>query len=247
MASQTSDRQRMSNDLRELAKLAPGQAAHRFPTTTESSGYFDLSTLLATDTAWPDRERERERTPTAAVPLLRRTASRPIAVPSHETVASVAFEAPEETRRERPSRGRKTLYALLNLASVGVVGYLAFTLSRHPPPPATTVPETTAAAAPVPTTDPAPLPATTAAATPTASSPVASANPTTANEAAARATPTKSTWRAPRAVRVQVATDPTPAPAHVAAARPAVIPASHPAAGNDSLMDLIKKSVATGK
>jgi hypothetical protein len=49
------------------------------------------------------------------------------------------------------------------------------------------------------------------------------------------------------AVAAAPAAAPTPAQTHVAAAKPVVIPPSKPAGGSDSLMDLIKKSVATGK
>ena len=52
MANQTSDRQRMRNDLRELAKLAakPGSDSpvHGFD-TADSSGYVDLSAYSTSD------------------------------------------------------------------------------------------------------------------------------------------------------------------------------------------------------
>jgi hypothetical protein len=267
MASQTSDRQRMSNDLRELAKLATkpqaARPAHHFEATTESSGFFDLSALLASEAARADRERALS--PRGAPPPLPRLAARPFdipafEVPAHERMAPAAFEALGETEEMptgRSSRGRKVVYALFSLASLGVVGYLALTLAQHPPPVSAPAPETTAAAvAPAPTTDPAPQSPTPAvAAAPTASAPaVADLDSTPAPSAGGAAVATslsRSTKRAAPAAqpaRVHVAAASPPPAAHAAAAHPAVIPASHPApAGNDSLMDLIKKSVATGK
>lgn len=252
MASQTSDRQRMSNDLRELAKLAKpesGRPVHRFEMSSDSSGFFDLSALLASEAA----KSKLELASRAAPPPLSRVAARPFDVPSRDRMAPAAFapfEASEEMTTGRSSRGRKAVYALLSLASVGVVGYLALTLARHPPPAAAVVPpETPAALAPAPVADPAPQPATTATAAATAT--VADGDPTTPPAAAAAdvGAPARVTRKVVPPARVHVATaSPTPPPAHIAAAHPAVIPASHPApAGNDSLMDLIKKSVATGK
>ena len=257
MASQTSDRQRMSNDLRELAKLAKpesGRPVHRFEMSSDSSGFFDLSALLASEAA----KSKLELASRTAPPPLPRVAARPFDVPSHERMAPAAFapfEASEDMAAGRSSRGRKAVYALLSLASVGVVAYLALTLARHPPPAAAVAPaETPAALAPAPVADPTPQPATTAAATATAptapAATVADRDSTTPPAAAADVgTPSRVTRKVVPVARVHVAAgSPAPSPAHVAAARPAVIPASRPApAGNDSLMDLIKKSVATGK
>jgi hypothetical protein len=254
MANQSSDRQRMSNELRELAKLAkPASGVHgsRFPTTTEGSGYFDLEALLATEAARSGLDVTAALG--AAAPAVPRPAGRPIDVPSHERMAPVAFEpraVPQELRPAFPARrGRRAVYALFSVASVGVVGYLALTLARHPPPPAAAAPETTAAAVvPAgPAADPAPQPATTpAAAAPTASPPAAAGTDSTTSAAAAvTPTPGKPSTKTPPPPGAHIAA--AAPPAHAAAAHPAVIPASQPARGNDSLMDLIKKSVSTGK
>jgi hypothetical protein len=241
MANQTSDRQRMSNELRELAKLAKpasGQPASRFPSPTEGSGYFDLEALLASGSAWP--EGEVAAAPTSVVPALARAASRPVAVPSHERTAPGVSE---ETRAAPSARGRKALYALFSLASIGVVGYLAVTLARHPPPPAVAAPEAPAAAvvAPTSTTDSVTQPTAAAAPTVTVTAPAAVDDSTTPSAADVAPATGKSTRKPPPfAARAHVAPS-GPAPS------PAVVPAAPPARGNDSLMDLIKKSVATGK
>ena len=62
MANQTSDRQRMSHDLRELAKVAKpaGSPGHAFD-TADSSGYVDLSAFSTSDAGWVDRELARAR------------------------------------------------------------------------------------------------------------------------------------------------------------------------------------------
>jgi len=247
MASQTSDRQRMSNDLRELAKMAKPESerpVHRFEMSRESSGFFDLSALLASEAA----KSKLELAARTAPPASPRATARPFDVPSHEHLAPVGF-APLQASEEMPtgpsSRGRKAVYALLSLASVGAVGFLALTLARHPPPATAAPQEAPAALAPAPTADPPPQPATTAAAA-TAAAPVADGDSTAAAAADGTTAPAQGTRKVVPAARVHVAVGGPAAP--VAAAHPAVIPASHRApAGNDSLMDLIKKSVATGK
>jgi hypothetical protein len=257
MANQSSDRQRMRNDFRELAKLAKpvsGSPMHGFD-TADSSGYVDLSAYSTRDPAWVDRELARARK--GAPPPLPRAASQAIEVLTPQSLAPVSLEAfgePEDTMSTRPSRGRRGLTAIMSLAAVAAVGFLAFTLANHPPP-AADVHATIAAAAVAPpaTPDPTPQPAETSpAATPAtvAAPPLAPTTtaPTTAVAAAspATSTPKKTTTRAVRAHGVAAA--PAVAPARAAAAVPAVvIPKSKPAAGSDSLMDLIKKSVATGK
>jgi hypothetical protein len=254
MANQSSDRQRMSNDLRELARLAkPGSDSpvHGFD-TADSSGYVDLSAFSTSDAGWVDRELARARK--GAPAPLPRPGARTIDVLTPQSMAPVALEAfgePEDTMSARPSRGRKALTAVMSLAAVGAVAFLAFTLAKHPPstPPveATTV---AAAAAPPPVASPTPPPAVTSEATMTTSTPAPLAatppSPTTTTS-----TPTTSKAK-PKVVATSRAHAATPAPAapapiRAAAVPAAVIPKAKPSSGGDSLMDLIKKSVATGK
>jgi hypothetical protein len=239
----------MRNDLRELAKLAtpaapPATGSFR---TADSSGYVDLSAYSARDAAWVDRElaRAKRGAPPALPGAPRKIDS---AMPlSMAPVAMEAFLAPEATAKVRPSKARRALFTLLGLASVGVVGFLAVQLARHPPPAAAsqasvvaapphadTAPPATSAAAPRATTPDAP-PLATAATSAIASAPaVATTAPTTKKKSAA-----------PSHVHtVAVAAAPPPSAAHAA---PAARAAAHSSSGGDSLMDLIKKSVATGK
>jgi hypothetical protein len=281
MANQTSDRQRMSNDLRELARLAkPGSGGpvHTFA-TAEGSGRVDLASLMTTDAEWADRELARANrargstvaiaaNPWGAPPPFPRAPQRPLHALSPGTMAPVALEPfgepieldDEELMTRRSSFGRKAFHALLSLAAVGGVGFLAFTLAQHPPPAveqattALTAPAI-AAAAPLPVA-PTPQPTgTTATATTGTTATNAGATPATISinslptttskpEATAAAPVSRSVHRASSAPRVHVAaTAPSPAPA----ARAAVVaPVSH-APSNDPLLDLIKKSVATGK
>jgi hypothetical protein len=244
MANHSSDRQRMSNDLRELAKLAkPGSDSpvHGFD-TADSSGYVDLSAYSTSDAGWVDRELARARKGAPPPPPPR---TRSIDVLTPQSMAPVSLEAfgePEDTMSVRPSRARRTLYTAMGLAAVGAVGLLAFTLAKHPPPAAQQ--ETTAAAAVAapPPSDPTPPPAVTSAATmttPAAAIATTVATPTTTSKAKTK------TSAASRAHAVAQA--PAAAPARATPLPAVVIPKSKPSSGGDSLMDLIKKSVATGK
>jgi len=248
MANQSSDRQRMSNDLRELARLAkPGSDSpiHGFD-TADSSGYVDLSAFSTSDAGWVDRELARARK--GAPAPLPRPGVRTIDVLTPQSMAPVSLEAfgePEDTMSSaRPSRGRKALTAVLSLAAVGAVGFLAWTLAKHPPAPPTAAATTVAAAVapPPPVAVPTPPPAVTGEATTTTPAPLAASTTSTTTPAS----PNKAKTRT--AVSRAHAATPAAAPARAAAALPAVvIPKAKPASGNDSLMDLIKKSVATGK
>jgi hypothetical protein len=245
----------MSNDLRELAKLArPGSDSpvHGFD-TADSSGYVDLSAFSTSDAGWVDRELARARK--GAPPPLPSPGARVIDVLTPQSMAPVSLEAfgePEDTMSVRPSRSRRALLTVMGVAAVGAVGLLAFTLAKHPPPPPQAQ-DTTAAAivAPPPVVAPTPPPAVTSAATTTtaAALPVTATAPASTSTAAMASTTTtkasKKTFAAPRAHAVAQAT--TPAPVHGAALAAVVIPKAKPSSGGDSLLDLIKKSVATGK
>jgi hypothetical protein len=258
MANHPSDRQRMRDDLRELAKLAsPGATTHGFD-TADSSGYVDLSAYSTRDPGWVERELARAKK--GAPPPLPRPGSRGIDALTPASMAPVALEAfvlPDDTAQLRPSRGKKALYGVLGLASAGIVAFLAVTLAKHPPPSDTKTQVAAAVLAP-PVADPVPA-TTTAAASPPTVAPTTSATApavtpaavtTAAATSVATAAPTSKKKTAPAArIHAAAATGSTsPAPARAtAASRPAVIPQSKPSSGGDSLMDLIKKSVATGK
>ena len=166
----------------------------------------------------------------------------------------------DETDSPRPSRRKRVFYGLGALASVGVVAYLAVALARHPPQPDTTAQAATPTIGAAATVVPAPSTPTVAVAVPP------SAATTSTSEASATTNATSATSPATTAIAAASST-PGPkgkgargahphgharvaaaSPVHAAAAtRPVVIPASRPSGGNDSLMDLIKKSVASGK
>src|ERR1019366_9281035 len=126
MANQSTDRQRMSNDLRALAKLAkPGSDSplHGFD-TADSSGYVDLSAFSTSDAGWVDRELARARK--GAPPPLPSPGARVIDVLTPQSMAPVSLEAfgePEDTMSVRSSRSRRALYSVLGLAAVGAVGF----------------------------------------------------------------------------------------------------------------------------
>jgi len=247
MANQSSDRQRMCNDLRELARLAkPGSDSpiHGFD-TADSSGYVDLSAFSTSDAGWVDRELARARK--GAPAPLPRPGARAIDVLTPQSMAPVSLEAfgePEDTMSARPSRGRRVLTAVMSLAAVGAVGVLAFTLAKHPPAaPPVEAPTVAAAVAPPPVAVPTPPPAVISAATMTTSTPApVAATPTIPAPRSNAKTKSVATSRAHAATPA-----PAAAPARAAALPAVVIPKSKPSSGNDSLMDLIKKSVATGK
>ena len=245
----------MSNDLRELAKLAkPGSDSpvHGFD-TADSSGYVDLSAFSTSDAGWVDRELARARN--GAPPPLPSPGARVIDVLTPQSMAPVSLEAfgePEDTMSLRPSRTRRALFTVMGLAAIGAVGALAFTLAKHPPPPPQAQ-DTTAAAvvAPPPVAVPTPPPAATSAATTTTATALAAtatAPASTTTVAAASTTTTKATKKTFAASRAHaVAQAPRAAPVRAAALSAVVIPKSKPSSGGDSLMDLIKKSVATSK
>jgi hypothetical protein len=248
MANQSSDRQRMRNDLRELAKLAAPVAAapHHGFEDADSSGYVDLSAFSAKDPRWVDRELARARTggPPPLPPPPPRAAA--IGVHTPASMAPVALESlltPDETASVRPSRTKRVFYGLAALASVGLVGFLAVALARHPPPPVAAEPSAIPAAAPDTAT------AAPAAPSPAASTTVASVATPPATNSASAASPAPKGSKARHAATHAVArpaTAPAAAPARAVAARPVSIPAS-PSGGGNSLMDLIKQSVAKGK
>ncbi|HEY3819288.1 MAG TPA: hypothetical protein VGL81_19095 [Polyangiaceae bacterium] len=259
MANQPSDRQRMRNDLRELARTAkPGSDSpiHGFD-TADSSGYVDLSAYSTSDPGWVDRElaRARNGAQPARPPQPPRGATvRSIDVLMPASMAPVSLEVsgePEDTMNVRPSRARGALYTTLGLAAVAGVGLLAFTLAKHPPPAQAPATVAAAAVAPPPVDPPAPPPAVTAAATSTPTTAAVAVAPTTP-AAATHATVTVTTGKTRKSFSGSrahvVAQTPAAAPAHAAAAPAAVvIPKAKASSGGDSLMDLIKKSVATGK
>lgn len=269
MASHTSDRQRMRNDLRELAKLATPSPAHAETPhafdSADSSGYVDLSAFSARDPAWVDRELARAKRggpPPLPPGLPAAPSSKRIDALSPASMSPVALESfvvPDDTASVRPSRGRRWLVGVASLAGVGVVAFLAVTLAKHPPPAAAPAPQAAAAPAPPPpAAEPIPSPAVTApattpspaATTPPADGPAASAPLATSPTTPSKKKPTIRASHAHAAPASAPATAPAAAPPKVAAAvKPAVIPQSHPSAGGggDSLMDLIKKSVASGK
>ena len=256
MANQSSDRQRMSSDLRELARLAkPGSESpvHGFD-SADSSGYVDLSAYSTSDAGWVDRElaRARKGAPPPPPPVGGKTSKgRAIDVLTPASMAPVSLEIsgePEDTMSLRPSRARGVLYTTMGLAAVAAVGLLAFTLAKHPPPASTPATTAAAAIAPPPADVPTPPPAVTAAATTT----VAVAAPPTTPAAPVAVASTTTSKAKKKTVAVSRAAHPVaqaPAAAPVRAAAPAavVLPKSTPSAGGDSLLDLIKKSVATGK
>jgi hypothetical protein len=243
----------MRNDLRELAKLAAPVAAapHHGFDDADSSGYVDLSAFSAKDPRWVDRELARARV--GGPPPLPPPRSAAVGVVTPPSMAPVALESllePDETASVRPSRTKRVFYGVAALASVGVVGFLAVALARHPPPPAAAV-----QAPPPVALEPPPTPAAvpdTATATPVATSPAPSV--TVASVAAPPATDPASRASAPKgaktrhaaATRAAPRAATAPSPARAAAARPVSVPAS-PSGGGNSLMDLIKQSVAKGK
>jgi hypothetical protein len=156
-------------------------------------------------------------------------------------VSLEAFGEPEDTMTVRPSRGRRALYTVMGLTAVSAIGFLALTMAKHPPPPQ--APETTAAAvvAAPPAAVPTPPPAVTSAAT-TPDATAASTPVPAATVAAASTTTTKATKK-----KASFAPSRAHASPQAPAAAPVVIPKAHAAPAGDSLMDLIKKSVASGK
>jgi hypothetical protein len=227
MATRTSDRAHMRDDLRELARQASSPRAipssGRAFKSADSSGYVDLSEFSATDDGWVDRELARAK----GGAMLGPGSLRPI---SMDALLEVE---PEPSS----SRTRTWVVSGLGLAGAAAVAFLAVTLSKHAPPAAArqVAEATTVVAPPATTAAPAPPPVATAVAV-TASVPIApvviaSPDPATASKKHAGGR------------------HPASAPAHVAMARPApsprpaVIPAAKGGGSGDSLMDAIKASV----
>jgi hypothetical protein len=229
MATRTSDRAHMRDDLRALARQAAApkdapSSAHAFE-SADSSGYVDLSAFSSTDDGWVERELARAKGRVVLTP----GSLRPI------SMEALLVAEPEEAK---PSRTRTWVYSGLGLLGAGLIAFLAVTLSRHPPvAPAKAVAEAPAVVSPPPaTTAPvapaAPEATVTASATPVASVVTAAPDPTPTSKKHAGAR---------RAM-------PASAPAHVAVARaaaprPVVIPAAKGGGGGDSLMDAIRASV----
>jgi hypothetical protein len=234
MATRTSDRAHMRDDLRQLALLASGpkavpSSAHAIE-SPDSSGYVDLSAFSATDDGWVDRELERAKGRVVLTP----GSLRPISM-------EALLEA--EPAESKPSRARTWVYSGLGLLGAGLIAFLAVTLSKHAPPaPAKAVVDAPAVVTPSPATA---APATPAAPGATVAGPasIAGASPVASVVIAAPdLTPTSKKHAGARRAT------PASAPAHVAMARPAaaprvVIPAAKGAGGGDSLMDAIRASV----
>jgi hypothetical protein len=263
MANASNDRERMRNDLRELAKLAKpagsSPASHRFD-TADSSGYVDLSAFSAKDPAWVDRELARAKG--GSPPPLPKSKGRAIDALSPESMAPVSIEsflAADETSPGRARRGRRALYAVLAAASIVGVGALAVVVSRNAPPPSQAPKTEVAAAAAPPPVDPTPTPAAAPTETPastetpapapaadtTASQTTATAPKSSPSSAATAAK--KKTAPAARAHVAAAAPAPAPAAPKAAAMKPVVIPQSRSKSSGDPLMDAIRNSVAKGK
>jgi hypothetical protein len=238
MGNAPSDRARMRNDLRELAKLASPPAAESSATphafqTADSSGYVDLSAFSATDDDWVDRELARASGRTKGGAVLTPGSMAPV------EMSSLIDAGPADTATA--SRKRSRVFTALALAGVAAVAALAVVLARHAPPsaknavPAETATPTAAGVAPPPVADTAapattpPLAAVTASAAPIAVSSPDDPPPGSKKHAAYRghaAAPAAATHAA------------------AAAPRPAAVPPPHTGGGGgDSLMDLMKASI----
>ncbi len=252
MGTASSDRARLSTDLRALAKLASSDGApapHAFE-SADSSGFVDLSAFSAADDAndmdsWVERELARAGGRAKGGAMLTPGSMAPVAM------ASLLGEA-ETVDTGAGARKRGWVYTGLGLFGAAVVAVLAVTLARHPPPPAKNLPQAdVAAAAPQPASfAPAAslqdVPA--AAPTPVASAPAA---PLAVTVSAPNPTPTSkkhpTRWHgspAAAAAPVAVATHPAPPPA----AAKVTIPAAKGGGGSgDSLMDMMRASINTPK
>jgi len=231
MATRTSDRAHMRDDLRALARQAAApkdvpSSAHAFD-SADSSGYVDLSAFSSTDDGWVERE-------------LARAKGRVVLTPGSLRPISMEALLVPEAEEPKPSRTRPWVYSGLGLACACVVAFLAVTMSTHRPvAPAKAVAEAPAVVSPPPAATAPAAPAApdatvtaAASATPVASVVIAAPDPTPTSKKHAGAR---------RAM-------PASAPAHVAVARaaaprPVVIPAAKGGGGGDSLMDAIRASV----
>jgi hypothetical protein len=247
MGTAPSDRARMRNDLRELAKLAAPAATdssatpHAFE-TADSSGYVDLSAFSATDDDWVDRELARAGGRAKGGAVLTPGSMAPVAM------SSLIDTSQAEMTMGSRKRGRA--YTALALAGVAIVAVLAVTLARHAPGSTKNAPAAGSAAAAAAVAAPPPAPEAAQPAT-AATPPVASASaapiavtvsspdpsPGSKKHAASRA------HTAPPAAATHAAATPRPA-----AAIPAAVPASRSGGGGgDSLMDLMKASINSPK
>jgi hypothetical protein len=280
MGSQSSERARMRQDLRDLAKLAaapqsstatppppqssvPAAASSRSTdatphgfATADSSGYVDLSAFSASDEGWVDRELSRAKGGAVLTPG------------SMAPMSMAALLGPEPVEERKSKRG--WVYASLGLVGVAAVGALAVAVMRNAPHAAPKPGATIAAAAPAPppaTTagapkDPNGAPNAANAAPPSAASAAASSSAASAPSAVAAApSPTDSTAASSRkhGARGHVASAAAAPPAHVAASKPAApsapaspapVAAAKPAPAaksGDSLLDMIRASVANKK
>lgn len=227
MATRTSDRAHMRDDLRALARQAAApkdvpSSAHAFE-SADSSGYVDLSAFSSEDDGWVERE-------------LARAKGRVVLTPGSLRPISMEALLVPEAEETKPSRTRAWVYSGLGLVCAGVVAFLAVTMSRHRPvTPAKAVAEAPAVVSPPP--------ATAAPAAPAAPEATASATPVASVVIAAPPDPMPRSKKHAGARRAM----PASAPAHVAVARaaaprPVVIPAAK-GGGGDSLMDAIRASV----
>jgi hypothetical protein len=255
MANPSSDRQHLRNDLRELAKLAQPSSGSVLSASkaADSSGYVDLAALSASDPDWVERELARANgTAPRLPPPPPGHAARVSAPPSVVPVSLEKLASAETTARIRLSRGHKALFAGLGVAGVAAVSFLAFAVAWHPHHNAPAPNAVAAAMVASPATDPLPQPAVTSGDPASTSVPVANtttppdAVPPTAAVAAVHATPART--KAPVAARAHAVTaTSSKAPALAAKVPAVVVPKSKPAPGGDSLMDMIKQSVASGK
>jgi hypothetical protein len=256
----------MRDDLRELAKLAkkdsatpPPPLAHDFE-SADSSGYVDLSAFNASDPKWIERELAR-----ASAQARWSTPSRPIDTLGPESMTPVSLEALTSTDEGDTiisARRRRRLLTLGAMAAGSCAAIVTLAVVRHAIAPArASAPATAVQAAPPP--QPQSIPTTTAtpgdtaaaaAPPPVATATAAPASPTSTEEGASATTPAT----APKKKAAPIAHDHAPAshvetasaPAHPVASHPATAAAPVPHAksgGGDSLLDMIKASVDSGK
>jgi hypothetical protein len=255
-----SDRARVRNDLRELARLAKEGFA-----TADSSGFVDLAALSEVDPNWVERELARTRAGSPP-PVPPSAPASPWPARSAESVLPVSVDPParEDTARRALRPKRTGLYVVLASASIVGVGALAFVVSRNAPPGATdhaaaAMPGAVTATAAASAVEEPPVspPSSSAAAMPVVAAasvaapepsvrPSVNTAPATAVVAAARPAGAGAVMprRTAPAVRAPAASPP------VAAAKPAAAASPQPTQAKpsgDSLLDLIRSSVAKGK
>ena len=251
MGSESSDRARMRDDLRQLARMASSDAPstpHPGLATADSSGYVDLSALTSIDEAdegWVERELARAGA-RPRTPALAPGSMAPVAI------ASLLQTEPDLARTK--AKKRTWVYSGLVFAGVGIVAVLAVAVTRNAPlsllrraPQSAPVPAV--AAAPPPTVAPvAPVAAEAPAPGPTETASAAPVTPAKATTAAADTAPPKKAAASrahaspapPPAAHAAVAAAPRPPPAAIPAA-----PAKKGGSGGDSLMDMMRASVGT--